>query len=54
MAFKSYNQVYYWCSDTLNVSFGLFEKEQINGKGYAYLYIVRPKSNGETKRWGEG
>lgn len=54
MSKKSYNQVYYWCSDTLNVSFGLFEKELINGKGYAYLYIVRPKSNGETKRWGEG
>ena len=52
MSKKSYNQVYYWCSDTLNVSFGLFEKELINGKDYAYLYIVRPKSNGETKRWG--
>ncbi len=54
MACKSYNQVYYWCSDTLNVSFGLFEKELINGKGWTYLYFKRPKSNGETKRWGEG
>ncbi len=53
MARKSYNQVYYWCSDTLNVSFGLFDKELIDGKGYVCLYIKRPKSDGEVKRWGE-
>ena len=39
MAWKSYNQFYYWCSDTMNVGFGLFEKELVNGKGYAWLYI---------------
>ena len=43
MSKKSYNQVYYWCSDTLNVSFGLFEKELIDGKGWTYLYFKRPK-----------
>lgn len=53
MACKSYNQVYYWCSDTLNVSFGLFEKELLDGEGWAELYLERPKSNGEAKRWGE-
>jgi len=53
MAKKSYNQVYYWCSDTLNVSFGLFEKELIDGEGWAELYFKRPKSNGEAKKWGE-
>ena len=53
MAWKSYNQVYYWCSDTLNVSFGLFDEELSDGKGWAELYIERLKSNGETKRWGE-
>lgn len=39
MAWKSYNQFYYWCSDTMNIGFGLFEKELVNAKGYAWLYI---------------
>lgn len=41
MAWKDYNQFYYWCSDTMNIGFGLFENELVDGLGSAWLYIER-------------
>lgn len=46
MAWKDHNQFYYWCSDTMNIGFGLFEKELVDGLGSAWLYIERLKKVG--------
>lgn len=39
MAWKSHNRFCYWCNDTINIGWGLFEEELLNDTGYAYLYI---------------
>ena len=41
MAWKSHNRFCYWCNDTINIGWGLFEEELINDTGYAYLCIER-------------
>ena len=41
MAWKSHNRFCYWCNDTVNIGWGLFEEELVNDTGYAYLHIEK-------------